>query len=358
MIIHLTISGMKLIFKTTTLLILTAGLSVSSCQQEKEQTPQPKTGQAPLVRLQPAVKTKMVSFIEITGTIQANVFTDINSPADGIIESLMARENQRVEKGRIIAVINPTDRQALISKNRLQVQQIEEKLKTSTRDTEENTLLTRQLAKAKSDLEYAEKIYQTVPVICPMNGLVTQRWADEGSQIGSKEKILTVSDMNTLVIKAEVNEKYFQTVRQGNQFPVILNAYPGDTLTGTISLVYPQVDPVTRTVKFDIKLRNFNKKILPGMMATIEIPVAVRENAVAVPEHAVLTSTDNNYFLFVVNKDSVAVRKIVQTGISSGNKIEIIKGLKEKDRVVVSGQEMLKDSIKVRIINTPEGGVL
>ncbi|MBN1822188.1 MAG: efflux RND transporter periplasmic adaptor subunit [Prolixibacteraceae bacterium] len=303
------------------------------------------------------MKRKMISFIEITGTILANVYTDIKSPADGIIESLMARENQRVEKDRIIAAINPTDRVALISKNRLQVQQIEEKLNAIDKNSDDFKLLTQELEKARSDLEYAKKMYQTVPVICPMNGLVTQRWTDEGSQIGVKEKILTVSDMNSLVIKAEVNERYFEAIKQGKKLPVILNAYPNDTLTGSISLVYPQVDPVTRSVKFDIKILNFNKTLLPGMMAYIKIQVAVKENAVVVPEEAVLISPDNKNFLFVVNKDSLVQKRIVQTGISSGNKLEIIKGLKENERVVASGQEMLKDSIKVNIMGTPREGI-
>ncbi|MBN1821108.1 MAG: efflux RND transporter periplasmic adaptor subunit [Prolixibacteraceae bacterium] len=299
----------------------------------------------------------MVSFIEITGTIEANVFSDIKSPADGIIESLMARENQRVEKDMIIAVINPNDRVALISNNRLQVQHIEEKLNATDRDSDDSKILEQKLEKAKSNLEYATKMYQTIPVICPMNGLITQRWTDKGSQVGVKEKILTVSDMNSLVIKAEVNEKYFEAINQGKKIPVILNAYPNDTLTGSISLVYPQVDPVTRSVKFDIRILNFNKTLLPGMMASVKIPVAVKESAVVVPEEAVLISPDNKNFLFVVNKDSLVLKRMVQTGISSGNKLEIITGLKENERVVASGQEMLKDSIKVNIMGTPGGGI-
>jgi multidrug efflux pump subunit AcrA (membrane-fusion protein) len=348
---------MKINFKTLTLIILTTGLSVYSCKQKAEPVSQIKVNQTPTVRVQPAMESRMVAFIEITGTIEANVSTDISSPSDGIVESLMARENQLVEKDMIIAVINPTDRLALISKNRLQVEQIEERLRAAGENTNEFNQLKTELDKAKNDLAYAEKMYQTVPVICPLSGLVTQRWTDVGSQVSSKEKILTVSDMNSLVIKAEVNEKYFQAIKQGKQFSVILNAYPDDTLKGRISLVYPQVDPVTRTVKFDIRILDFNKKLLPGMMATIKIPVSTSENALSVPEHAVLTSSDSGYFLFVVNKDSLAVKRNVKTGIASGSRIEIIKGLGKNDKVVVSGQELLNDSMKVKIIGTPKGGM-
>jgi multidrug efflux pump subunit AcrA (membrane-fusion protein) len=337
-------------FQIGTLIFIITALTLASCQQSTDRTAKPQPKKIPLVKVQPAVKIKMVSFIEITGTIQANVFTDIKSPADGIIESLHARENQQVEKDRIIAVINPNDRVALISNNQLQVQQIEAKLNTTNKNTDEYSVLMQELEKAKENLEYATKMYQTVPVICPMNGLVTQRWTDNGSQVGEKEKIITVSDMNSLVIKAEMNEKYFEAIKQGKKLPVILNAYPNDTLAGSISLVYPQVDAVTRSIKFDIKILSFKKTLLPGMMASIKIPVSEKENAIVVPEQAVLSSPDNTSFLFIVNTDSLALKRIVQTGISSGNKLEISKGLKENEKVVIAGQEMLKDSIMVKIM--------
>ncbi len=338
--------------KYTLVMLLTLAAMLISCNSEQGPAQQPKKKKVPLVSVEPAMKTKMVSFIEITGTIQPNIFTDIKSPADGILESLRARENQMVEKDDIIAVINPNDRVAVISNNQLKVDLLEEKVKEADNNSEKHEKLIQELDKAKSNLEYAKNMYQTIPVICPMSGLVTQRWLDEGSQVSDQENIITISDMSSLVIKAEVNEKYFEAIKQGKKLPVILNAYPNDTLTGKISLVYPQVDPVTRSVKFDIKILNFDKPLLPGMMASVKIPVSVRENAVSVPEHAVLSSPDDKYFLFVVNEDSLAQKRIVHTGISSGNKIEIIKGLEENEIVVVSGQEMLKDSVKVKIVGT------
>ncbi len=343
---------MMMMKKYTIVMLLTLAALLISCNSEKEPEQQPKKKKVPLVSVEPAMKKKMASFIEITGTIQPNIFTDIKSPADGILESLRARENQMVEKDDIIAVINPNDRVAVISSNQLKVELLEENVKEADKNSEKYETLVQELDKAKSNLEYAKNIYQTIPVICPMSGLVTQRWLDEGSQVSANENIITISDMNSLVIKAEVNEKYFQAIKQGKRISVILNAYPNDTLTGKISLVYPQVDPTTRSIKFDIKILNFNKTLLPGMMASIKIPVLTKENVVAVPEHAVLTSPDYKNFLFVINEDSLAIKRIIQTGISSENMLEITQGLKEKEKVVIDGQEMLKDSIKVKIIET------
>lgn len=329
---------------------LVALMTLSSCRKGAEQSTQQMAKKLPVVKVQPATKLRMVSYIDITGTLEANILTEIKSPAGGTLESLMARENQRVEKNKIIAVINPGDRVALISQGRQKIGQIEKKIEGSAKESNEDSLLMQELEKAEQELEYAENMYQTIPVICPMSGLVTQRWIDEGSQVAFNDKILTVSDMSSLVIKAEVNEKYFEAIKQGKKLPIILNAYPGDSLTGFISLIYPQVDPVTRSVKFDIKIQNFRKNLLPGMMASIRIPVSVIEEAVSVPEQAVLSSPDNKNFLFVIDKDSIAHRRIVETGINWNNKLQITRGVKETEKVVTDGQEMLKDSLKVKII--------
>lgn len=325
-----------------------------SCKNGEQKVIQQVSKKSPLVKIQPAAKTKMVSFIDITGTIQANVFTDIKSPVDGTIETLFARENQRTEKDKIIAVINPNDRLSLIANNQLQIGMLEQKVKAADKTSVEYNSLVQELEKAKNNFEYAKNMYQTVPVICPMSGVVTQRWLDQGSQVSAKEKIITISDVNSLVIKAEANETYFEAIKQGKKMPVILNAYPNDTLAGTISLVYPQIDPVTRTVKFDIKIQNFSKSLLPGMMASIKIPVSVNENAITVPADAVLTNPANERFVFIVDKDSTAFKRIVKPGISAKKQIEIISGIDENEKVVIMGQEMLKDSLKVKIAGNPK----
>jgi len=321
-----------------------------SCGQSKEQAPKTVAKKNPLVKIQQAQSSKMAVFVEITGTVDANIFTDIKSPADGIVDFLAARENQPVTKDHIVAVINPTDRVAIISANQLELEQLERKIKTVTQGSEEFQSVSVALEKAKSNLEYARNMYQTIPVICPMNGIVTARWTEQGNQVSAKDKIITISDMNSLVIKAEANEQYFEAIKKGKKIPVVLNAYPNDSLQGIISLVYPQVDPVTRSVKFDVKLVNFSKSLLPGMMANLKIPVSVSENLLAVPEQSVLVSPNNDNFLFVVDADSIAHRRTVKTGRVSGNKLEITAGLKENEKVVVSGQEMLKDSVKVMIM--------
>jgi RND family efflux transporter MFP subunit len=337
--------------KITILLFFTVLMVLPSCNGKKGETPVQSAAKktAPLVRVQPAVKGSIISYIDITGTVETNINTDIKSPVNGIIEQLNYRENQRTEKDKVVAVINPDDRLSLISANQLAIEELEKKILSATQNSPEYDSLAKDLEKAKSNLKFAREMYQPVPVICPMNGIVTSRWVEVGGQVVARDKIITISDMNSLVIKAEVNERYFEAIAPGRKFPVVLNAYPTDSLTGIVTLVYPSVSSESRAVKFDLKLQGFNKKLLPGMMAQLKIPVYRNDMAVIVHDDAVLSSPDGKRFVFVVGSDTIARQRIVNPGVTVNRQTEIREGLKMGELVVTAGQETLKDNVKVSL---------
>lgn len=337
--------------KITILFSFTVLMVLPSCNGKKGENPVQSAAKkaAPLVRVQPALKGSIISYIDITGTVETNINTDIKSPVNGIIEQLNYRENQRTEKDKVVAVINPDDRLSLISANQLAVEELEKKILSATQNSPEYDSLAKYLEKAKSNLKFAREMYQPVPVICPMNGIVTTRWVEVGNQVAARDKIITISDMNSLVIKAELNEKYFEAISPGRKFPVVLNAYPNDSLTGIVTLVYPYVSSESRSVKFDLKLQGFNKKLLPGMMAHLKIPVYRNDKAVIVHDDAILSSPDGKRFVFVVGNDTIARQRIVKPGVTVNRKTEIREGLNSGELVVTAGQETLKDNVKVSL---------
>lgn len=337
--------------KISALLLVPFLLTILSCDRKKEETQVQSAAKkaAPLVRIQPAGTGSMISYIDITGTVEANIYTDVKSSVNGIIDQLYYRENQRTVKDKVVAVINPDERLSLISANQLTIDQFEKNILSAGQNSPEYDTLSRKLEKAKSNLRYAREMYQPVPVICPMNGVVTSRWVEVGSQVAARDKIITISDMSSLVIKAEVNERYFEAINPGRKFPVVLNAYPSDSLTGIVSLVYPAVSSDNRAVKFDLKLQGFNKKLLPGMMAQLKIPVYRNDNAIIVHDDAILSAPDGRRFLFVVDSDTIAHQRFVKTGVTVNRQTEISEGLTKGEVIVMAGQETLKDNMKVSL---------
>lgn len=337
---------MKIIYK---ILAISVILTVYACNSDNKQEVAKKE-KVNFVEVITTTEQQNISYIQIVGTIEPNITTDIKSTTDGIIEQLYAVENQYVYKDQIIAVINPNNRVALLASNAQIIKDLDNKLKNASNDSLLYEKIKKELEDAKKNMDYAQNMYKTVAIICPMSGTVTTKWLNQGSQVEIKEKIITVSNMNSLVIKAQVNEKYFQAITQGKKISVLLNSYPNDTLTGIISLVYPNIDNTTRAVKFDVTIQNNNKKLLPGMSATLLVPVKVIEKSIFIPSDAILTTNNNKQFVFIVDSNNIAHKKMVKTGITNNNLTQIISGLKPKEKLVVKGQETLKDSFKVKII--------
>jgi len=141
-------------------LLISVFLIMSSCGSKEENSNQQNSKKIPLVQTQQISPSKIASSIDITGTIQANIYTEVKSPADGIIENLLARENQYVEKNKLIAIINPTDRVSLISSNIEKVEHLENKLKSTEKSSDKYQQLLSEIEKAKTDLEYAQNMYK------------------------------------------------------------------------------------------------------------------------------------------------------------------------------------------------------
>lgn len=327
-------------------LIATGLFSCSTDEQKMEKSAAPK--KLPLVNTQLVSQQNITSVINIVGTVKPNISGTIKAPANGIIEQLMVYENEKVAKGQIIAMLNPTERISLIAKNEQQVLTLTNKMNKPENATDS---LQQLLNKAKADLELSYNMFQRIPITAELSGIVSERWIDIGSEVSEKDKLLEIYKPSSLVIKAEVNEKYFSVIKKGKKLPVQLNAYPGQEFTGTISLVYPKIDPTTRTVKFDITF-NSRANIIEGMMAEIPLATEDHQNALCVPNDALLAGINNESFIYMVDADSVAHKIFVVPGISSKGVTEIVSGIKQGQKVVVKGQEMLKDGKKVKIAGT------
>lgn len=348
---------MKFSVKWSFLFSLIVLLVLASCGKDKVENKQQKSGKAPLVSVVLVANSKMVSFMDVSGTVQANAFSEVKSQTDGIVTQINARENQHVEQGKIIAVIDPNERVAIIAHNQLIVEQLEKKIKIAESNQDGNLKsLQNELAKARQNLEYADKTYQKVSLLCPMSGMVTHRYVETGNQIGNKEKLLSICDLSSLVIKVELNEKYFQSIKSGKKMKLQLSAYPNQELTGTINMIYPEVNQSTRSVKFDVKINDFKQELLPGMSASLKFPLSNKENIIAIPTDAILKNVDNSSFVFIVDAANTAHKKSVITGADIDNKTEIMSGVSIGEQVVVKGQELLKDNMTVTVKKAGEKG--
>lgn len=173
----------------------------------------------------------------------------------------------------------------------------------------------------------------------PITGFVTDRKVFPQTSVTPDTELYTVSDLSTVWADADIYEYEVPFVHLGQRVSLTLSYYPGKTHTGTISYVYPTVDPQTRTVKVRIQLPNPDFTLKPQMFADAQLRVDYGTK-VLVPAEAVLNSGTEQH-VFVVHQGGVFEPRTVSVGpVVDGNAV-ILSGLKAGETIVVSGNFLI-----------------
>ena len=190
--------------------------------------------------------------------------------------------------------------------------------------------------------------YANAEVKSPISGIITRYYTDIGGTVAPQAPIFNVADMDEVKVVVNVIEKDITKIKHGQQASLYVDAYPDKKFTGRVDTINQALDRVTRTAEVRIFVENPGHLLKPGMFAKVGVLINTRENVVVVPVDSVLGGYDNRY-VFIVQDDR-ALLKPVETGISDEEVIEIVKGIKENEAVVIAGQSKLKDNAEVRVI--------
>jgi len=189
---------------------------------------------------------------------------------------------------------------------------------------------------------------QNTQILAPFAGEIVRRNVDSGALVSPSTPVVTLIHLETLKAVANVLEKDVGLIKPGMKAKILTEAYPGKPFEGTVARINKALDLATRTLQAEINIPNPGQLLKPGMFAKIEMVLKENPNALAVPRDAVLKE-DGKEFVFAVEGNQ-AFRKPVVTGIEQERLIEIVEGVKDGDKIVVRGQESLKDRSTIRII--------
>lgn len=155
----------------------------------------------------------------------------------------------------------------------------------------------------------------------------------------------------TLKLTANVLEKDISLVKPGMKVRIRTEAFPERSFEGRIARINSALDLATRTLQTEIHIPNTGGMLRPGMFAKIEIALSTRAGTLTIPKVAVIEEGKDRAVFVVEN--NYALRKPIVTGVEQEDKVEVLQGINEGDRVVIKGQGSLKDRSAVRVI---EGG--
>ena len=320
----------------------------------KEASPSSKLKKPPVVEVASAKTGEMSRDLDLTGSVEPYRIARLASPAEGPILDVDVREGDRVKAGApLVTLGRKAAVKARITSLKEEVKKEEDNLRRTRRLVESGALPAERLdqvvaeyEKDRASLIAAEETVQDYVIKAPWDGVIHRLLVKEGEFVASCTKLLEMYDPSSLLIQAAVPEKFAVGVQTGMTVEIRLDAYPDETIMGRITRVYPYLDPRLRTRSLEI-LPDTPIDLLPGMFARLKVLLETAKEAVIVPREAVL-SRPKGYAVFVV-EDGKAVKRPVQIGIEKNNRVQIIKGVHPGEKVIIAGNEKLKDGKVVRL---------
>ncbi len=179
-----------------------------------------------------------------------------------------------------------------------------------------------------------------IPFHAPISGVVTELEAREGAMLTPAMSAMTITELGSLWVVAEVPESQSAWVRQGTHAEVRFPSQPGEPIHGRVEYVYPELNMETRTVRARIVLDAPPPDVRPNMLATVSLVAADGAAVLHIPRSAVIRNGARDRVVVALGDGRFASRNVV-AGAESGDRITIREGLQEGDRVVVAAQFLL-----------------
>jgi RND family efflux transporter MFP subunit len=343
-------------------------------------------------------RAPVAEHVLVVGNLIGAATVEAAPKVNGRLESVDVKLGDPVRRGQTIAKVEDREIQEQVRQaeatyevSRATIRQREADLKLAQTNLERNrNLLERQLlprqtyddtearyqaALAQVDLSKAQfeaskarldelriNLANTV-LKSPVDGFVGKRFLDPGAFISPNSPVLSLVDIRTVRMVANLVEKDVKRVTVGTLAEVEVDAFPGETFTGKVSRVAPVFDPATRTAEMEIEVPNPGFRLKPGMYARVQLTVATRADALVVPANALVT-VEGKAGVFVAAPAAAGARTDdkttrsddktvtarftpVETGIRDGQQIEIVSGVREGARVVTTGAGAIKDGDRV-----------
>ena len=318
----------------------------------------------PAVEVAKVEKAMLVDETQSVGSLRSFQGVMLRPEVGGRVSQVLFKDGQKVKKGQIlvqfddqlpaaqlaqakaelsIAQANHTRNQELVSQNFI-----------SKRSLDESDAAL-QVAQAK--LALAQATLQRLKVLAPFDGTAGLRQINVGDYLKDGTDMVNVEDIEAVLLDFRLAERFQAKIKPGQKAQVSMDALPGRKFTAIIQAIDPLIDANGRSVGVRGCIDNRQMQLRPGMFARVNAVFGERDDALVIPEEAIVPQGGRATVLRVVpgpNKDElISERVTVKIGIRQPGRVEILEGLSMGDSVVVAGQQRLqKEGTVVRVIDT------
>lgn len=287
------------------------------------------------------------------GTIEAAEDIEVTAEIDGIVVELPFREGGYLAAGALMARMDDSQLRAeaqragaLRDQYHATWQRVQNVVDNGAGAPQDLDDAIAALKVAEANLALAETRLAKTRIVAPFSGYAGRRHVSRGAFLRAGAPITELARIDRLRVSFAVPEQILHSLKPGGIVRVSTTALPGESRTGEIDFIEPQLDPRTRNAGVVALIANDDEMLRPGMSANIRIVLAERPDALTVPSRSVFVE-GGQAFVYSVQPDSTVARVAVELGARLADAVEILDGLDVGQQVVAAGHQKLYPGARV-----------
>jgi len=220
-------------------------------------------------------------------------------------------------------------------------------LRKGARQEDRDALLA-QIRQAEAALRLAQIHLKNTTIRAPISGIISKRFLDEGAFVSTTAPIVRIVAMDRVKALVQVVESDLAQLRVGAKADIHVDAYQEQVFRGEVSSISPTVDPETRMADVEIEVENMDHRLKPGMFARVNLVVQRRDGVLLLVKDSLIR--ERGHTRVFVHENGRALLREISLGLEGEKYVEVLRGLREGEEVIVAGQYELKDMMPVRVI--------
>jgi RND family efflux transporter MFP subunit len=321
-------------------------------------------GNLPLISTITAKAEKFNHFLELQGDVATKQNVLIYPEMQGTLQRVLVKSGQSVSKGQLLATIDDGGMGSQLAQLETQTTLAKTTFERQERLWNQKIGSEIQYLQAKTNFEAAESSVKQIrsqlgrsSIRAPFSGIIDDVIKDQGTVVapGPGSEVFRIINLSDMYIEVDVPESYLSDIKKGNlakvYFPVL-----GDTIISEIRQTSNFINPGNRAFTVEVAVPNINDAIKPNLTAKVSLNDYSADAAILVPQGIISENADGQQYLYVANdkedNKATAKRRIITTGRTQGNMVEVLSGITEGDLLIKEGARSVKDGQNVQVLSS------
>lgn len=346
-----------------------AALNSQLSQVEKViENKNPRAKREVLVTTMTAEDTLFNHFIEVQGNVQTKQNVLIYPEYQGTLSRVLVKEGQQVRKGQTLARIDDGGLSSQVAQAESQTALAKTTFERQQRLWDQKIGSEIQYLQAKTQYESSQNMVNQIKsqlgkttVTAPFSGVIDEIITDQGTVVAPGVALFRIVNLDDMYVAAEIPESYLPTVTKGKkvkvEFPVL-----GETVDATVRQTGNYIKPSNRSFAIEVGVPNKKGNVKPNLTARLSINDYTSENAILIPLNVINENASGEQYVYTAvysegtegakaeDNTMIAQQKIITTGKSQGDRIEVLSGIAAGDQIIVEGARSVKDNQIIKIL--------